>query len=97
MAPAPELASKEFTKVIDQLWKEYFPLSCTVSDGTEKKETTGCLRDHFGDSVKDIVDHGIHGCRNVYKMIMVPGAAEWWIEEFSQSHTTALCRGDEGT
>ncbi|KAK6754780.1 hypothetical protein RB195_013645 [Necator americanus] len=148
MAPAPELASKEFNKVVDQLWKEkkddyidspeqffndinemfedrklfislhtsevlpgylvsarcmvqntlapeYFPLSCTVSDGTEKIETTGCLRDHFGENITDVVDHGNHGCRNCYKMIMVPGAADWWIDEFNQTHTTALCKNDE--
>ncbi|KIH54047.1 hypothetical protein ANCDUO_15808 [Ancylostoma duodenale] len=76
---------------------EYFPLTCTVSDGAEKMETTGCLRDHFGEHITDIVDHGNHGCRNCYKMIMVPGAADWWIDEFNQTHTTALCRRDEGT
>ncbi|KHJ79919.1 hypothetical protein OESDEN_20419 [Oesophagostomum dentatum] len=149
MAPAPELASKDFTKVVDDLWRknkddyvdspqqffadinkiyddkklfvsmhssevvpgylvsarcmvqntlapEYFPLSCTISDGAEKTEATGCLRDHFGDNIMDVIDHGSHGCRNCYKMIMVPGAADWWIEEFNQNHTTALCRRDDG-
>ncbi|CAJ0591690.1 unnamed protein product [Cylicocyclus nassatus] len=148
MAPAPELASKEFTKVVDALWEkskedyiespenffadinkiyedkklfvcmhssevlpgylvsarcmvqntlapEYFPLSCTISDGNEKKETTGCLRDYFGEDIKEIIDHGTHGCRNVYKMVMVPGASDWWINEFSESHTTALCREED--
>ncbi|KAK6024828.1 hypothetical protein OSTOST_09295, partial [Ostertagia ostertagi] len=145
MAPAPELASKDFLKVVDQLWREkrdtyvntpnqlfidvnemfadnklflslhtsevlpgylvsarcmvqntlapeFFPLSCTVSKGSETEEATGCLRDSFGDDVTNLVDHGNHCSRYCYKMVMVPGAMEWWLDDFNKAQTTAtLC------
>nr|CDJ82003.1 Protein of unknown function DUF2044 domain containing protein [Haemonchus contortus] len=144
MAPAPELASKDFMKVVDQLWRdrretyvtspnqllvdvneafadnklfvslhtskvlpgylisarcmvqntltpEYFPLSCTVSKGSETVEVTGCLRDSFDDDVTNLVDHGHHHSRYCYKMVMVPGAVDWWLDDFNKTQTTALC------
>ncbi|VDL82568.1 unnamed protein product [Nippostrongylus brasiliensis] len=148
MAPAPELASKDFLKIADKLWQdngsryksspeeyfrdinemyadqrsfvslhtsevlpgylvsarcmvqntlapEFFPLSCTVHKDIEATEMAGCLRDSFGEDIKNVVDHGNHCSRYCYKMVMVPGASEWWINDFNRNQTTASLRTDD--
>ncbi|VDM59461.1 unnamed protein product [Angiostrongylus costaricensis] len=96
MAPAPETASRDFMKVVEELWEKYFPISYTTVSGSETKEATGCFRDTFGESATDIIDSANHAVRNCYKMVMVPGAVDWWLNDFIQTHTTALCNPNAG-
>ncbi|VDL68751.1 unnamed protein product [Nippostrongylus brasiliensis] len=81
--------------VQNTLAPEFFPLSCTVHKDTEATEMTGCLRDSFGEDIKNVVDHGNHCSRYCYKMVMVPGASEWWINDFNRNQTTASLRTDD--
>ncbi|KJH48092.1 hypothetical protein DICVIV_05798 [Dictyocaulus viviparus] len=141
MAPAPETASADFMKVVDDMWQkngemyltspcqffreineifsnnksfvslhtsevspgylvaarcmiqntltpEYFPLKCTAIKGSLTQEMTGCYRDTFDDDVTDIVDSGKHAIRFCYKMVTVPGAVDWWLNNLAATHTT---------
>ncbi|PIO69935.1 hypothetical protein TELCIR_08227 [Teladorsagia circumcincta] len=93
MAPAPESASKDFLKVVDQLWREFFPLSCTVSKGSETEEATGCLRDSFGDDVT-VFDDGTPELKpntvvDVYGYLSAP--THTGEERYSRPGGTPLC------
>ncbi|KAJ1357269.1 hypothetical protein KIN20_015383, partial [Parelaphostrongylus tenuis] len=51
-------------------------------------------RDCFGDYVTCVMDNHNLSERYCYKMIMVPGAVEWWLNDFNRAHTTVLCNTD---
>ncbi|KAJ1357838.1 hypothetical protein KIN20_016090 [Parelaphostrongylus tenuis] len=72
---------------------EYIPISYTITSGSTAttRETTGFFRDCFGDYVTD--NHNLSE-RHCYKMVMVPGAVEWWLDDFNRAHTTVLCNTD---
>uniref|UniRef100_A0A158PAC0 Mini-chromosome maintenance complex-binding protein n=1 Tax=Angiostrongylus cantonensis TaxID=6313 RepID=A0A158PAC0_ANGCA len=81
MAPAPETASRDFMKVVEELWEK--------NSAVYKISPNQFMDD-------DIIDNANHAVRNCYKMVMVPGAVDWWLNDFIQTHTTALCNPNEG-